>query len=133
MLSDEEISELYARYSRGDIDSTELQGLLRPETAVPTLPVFQLILDFMNERRQYRESNPQWREFLLGCMKDYMFFISILGLLPKEMSYTQFAKFAVEHGSGRQELDAMTEEDRSAFWKQVQEIDMEISVFGDEL
>lgn len=133
MLSDKEISELYERYKRGEIDSTTVQNLLRDETPIPEKSVVATIQEFIESRRDKRAKDPHWLSVLRNWKKDYLFFIAIMGNKPDDMSFTAFVKHCTEHGAeSKRDYEGSTDEWRKSFWDFVAEIDMEISIFGDE-
>ena len=128
-----DIDSLYRSYLAGEIDSTVLQEFLREVTPVPNMHLVPMIVQFMESRRENREKDPEWLRTLQNHTKDYLFFLAIMGNTPVEMSYVEFVKHAVSYGEeGKRMFAAATEEWKENFWSYVREIDLEISVFGDE-
>jgi len=133
MLTDEEINDLYRKYRDGEIDSTALQEALRDEVPIPGETLIATLHNFMKAREERRKSDPAWLAFLQSSKKDYLFFIAILGNSFDDMSFTDFAKHAIAYGKeSKEHFEAMNDEEKKKFWKLIQDVDVEIKVFGDE-
>lgn len=133
MPDESETRYLFGRYKRGEIDSTEVQNLLNEKVEVPDQSIVELFVELMEARRIQREGDPKGVAALRRLKKEYLFFIAILGNTPQQMGYKQFVEFCIEHGAeSREAFESGDEKWRNAFWARVTEIDMELSVFGDE-